>query len=234
MRAVHAATDIFPDHSILLTLWAALIKLSPSVGLLGGVVLLRSVELEASVEEIESSPVVAELIDRLTRRQQPAAAAPLLDEDDDDDSASGDGGASIEAVPGVAAEGQPVVLGLLAHNPAAELFVRFLAETTAWTAVRVHGVKPKGTRSGAPLDYSRYLRLRKQGSQYGGFAYVQPIDGTVLLRLNMASDAELAALAPAARRLHAGHREYRVNIRIEDETTLQQALTLARRAYDLT
>ena len=139
-----------------------------------------------------------------------------------------------DAVPGLAAEGQEVVRGLLDRNPAGELFVRFLAEATTWPSVKVHGIKPKGHTAGTPLDYSRYLRLRKQGSQFGGFACAYPANGYIHLRLNFSSEVERNAVAPDANLTPQGHREYGVEIYIRDESTLKQAVELAQRAYDLT
>jgi hypothetical protein len=137
-------------------------------------------------------------------------------------------------VPGVAKEGQDTVKEHLAQNPSGDLFLRYLVEIASWPSVRVHGVKRKSAAAGEPLDYSRYLRLRKDGSRFGGFAYVWAIDGTLNLRLSFDTDEELRAIAPDAWRLHSGHREYRVNIRIEDESTLEQGLKLSRAAYEAT
>jgi hypothetical protein len=60
-------------------------------------------------------------------------------------------------------------------------------------------------------------------SSFGGFAYVYAVDGTVNLRLAYDTDEELATVAPDAWRLHAGHREYRVNVNITDDETHNQA-----------
>ncbi|MDQ3592534.1 MAG: hypothetical protein M3386_06505, partial [Actinomycetota bacterium] len=139
-----------------------------------------------------------------------------------------------DAVPGVAAEGQATVRGLLDRNRAGDHFVRFLAETSGWPHVKVHGIKPTGHVTGTPLDYSRYLRVRKQGSQYGGFAYAFPENGNVSFRLNFATDDDKNAVAPDAELTPKGHREYGVKITITDDSTLKQALDLARQAYDRT
>lgn len=136
-------------------------------------------------------------------------------------------------VPGVADEGQEAVLHQLGANPAAAEFLEFLATATRWPRVEVHGRKRKGTPVGAPLDYTSYLRLRAKGSQYGGFAYVQPDTGVVLLRL-LKEASTLRASAPDAEALATGHREYRVRITIRDSETLHQAVELAREAYEAT
>jgi hypothetical protein len=54
------------------------------------------------------------------------------------------------------------------------------------------------------------------------------------VRLTFDSEEELHAIAPNAGRTFTGHRAYRVLIRIADDETLKQALTLARMAYDRT
>lgn len=204
---------------------------------------IRLIEFDGTAEEFDSSERVGEF---LMRYGQPADApgnstvpAEAVEADDAtaqeaDDLEGRSTPSSPDAIPGVAKEGQDIVRRLLNRNPAGELFLRFLAETTSWSAVHVHGIRRKGWRSGDPLDYSRYLRIRKQGSNFGGFAYVYAIDGTVNLRLNYSTDEELHAIAPSAWRLHTGHRAYRVNIQITDEHTLAQALELARLAYDAT
>lgn len=137
-------------------------------------------------------------------------------------------------VPGVADEGQDVVRALLRRSPAADLFVRFLREATGWDAVAVHGIKRKGAQPGDPLDYSDYLRLRRQGSQMGGFAYVYAEHGVVNLRLNCTRDELDAMGAPLARTRDTGHHAYRVSVDLTDEASLEQALRLARTAYDQT
>jgi hypothetical protein len=126
------------------------------------------------------------------------------------------------------------VLGLLNKNPAGDHFVQFLAATTSWPHVKVHGIKPKAHVTGTPLDYSRYLRVRKQGSQYGGFAYGHPATGYVLVRLNFVTDDDKNSVAPDALLTPQGHREYGVAITITDDSTLKQAIELARMAYDRT
>lgn len=209
------------------------------------------IELDGDVNEIDSSTVVSELLARRFKtpdtdpdtHADPAVPADVVQADD---AAAGAAAQEAEAetadtwdyspnvVPGVAAEGQDTVRRLLDGNPAGDLFVRFLAETTSWPSVRVHGIKRRGAQAGEALDYSRYLRLRKHGSQYGGFAYVYAVSGEVNPRRAYDTDEDLAELAPDAWRLETGHREYRVAIRIEDESTLQQALDLARDAYHAT
>jgi hypothetical protein len=139
-----------------------------------------------------------------------------------------------ENLPGVPEEGQRTVQAQLANNPAAEYFRRFLAETAAWSNVVVHGIKPKGTQSGAPIDFTRYLRIRRHGSRFGGFVYTYPVDGHVNFRLAFESDEELHGIAPDAWRSTKGHHQYRTSIRILDEETLRQALELAKMAYKRT
>ncbi|MFI9060079.1 hypothetical protein [Streptomyces anulatus] len=48
----------------------------------------------------------------------------------------------------------------------------------------MHGIERQNAKPGAPLDYSRYLGLRRQGSQFGGFAYVHAEHSSINLRLN--------------------------------------------------
>ncbi|GGQ33628.1 hypothetical protein GCM10010249_60150 [Streptomyces roseolilacinus] len=137
-------------------------------------------------------------------------------------------------IPGVADEGQETVRQLLLRSPAPGLFVRFLDETTRWDNVGVYGIKRKNALPDAPLDYSRYLRLRRQGSQFGGFAYVYAEYSTINLRLNY-SRQQLDELGiKSARTLTTGHREYRVSVDLTDETSLADALQLAELAYTAT
>lgn len=192
---------------------------------------IRHFEIEATVEEIESSALIARLFAAVVGRSS------LSDEFEDEleSTESEDGGSENgvrgEVVPGVPEEGQLTVKAQLANNPAAERFRRFLAETSNWSNVVVHGIKPKGSQSGAPIDFTRYLRLRRHGSRFGGFVYTYPIDGHVNFRLAFESDEELHDVAPGAWRSTKGHHQYRTSIRIIDDSTLNQALELARRAY---
>jgi hypothetical protein len=195
------------------------------------------IKFVGTVEELDSSALVAEAI---AGRRGDAEATDLADvinadEGDDADFEAGTVPDSPDAIPGVPEEGQPVVRRLLNSNPAAEYFMKYLETITAWPSVGpVHGIKRKGGKKGDPLDYTRYLRARKQGSHFGGFTYAAPIDGKADIRLVFGSDEELAAIAPAAERKHGGHREYRVMIKIVDQDTLDQAIKLARMAYDRT
>ena len=204
---------------------------------------IRTFEIEATAEELDSSSTLSDILTRLTG--QPATddgSVPPRDVEADDAAADLAAAEATEtaapatpgAIPGVAEEGQHVVRGLLDRNPAGDLFVQFLAETNSWPNVKTLGIKSKGHLPGTSLDYSRYLRLRKTGSQFGGFAYVYAIDGLINLRLAFPSDKELAAIAPDSWRLAVGHRAYRVSIRITNESTLEQAIQLARQAYELT
>ncbi|MEW9513687.1 hypothetical protein [Streptomyces bacillaris] len=137
-------------------------------------------------------------------------------------------------LPGVPDEGQEAVRALLRRSPAPDLFVRFLAEATRWENVKVHGIKRQNSQPGAPLDYSRYLRLRRQSSQFGGFAYVYAEHSSINLRLNHTRDQLDAIGATRARTRDTGHRAYRVSIDLTDETSLTQALHLAELAYAAT
>lgn len=208
---------------------------------------INVISIEATPEEVDASTVLSKAFARLTG--QPATdvrdhpqTVPAEDVDADDaaadraaaEAAETPAPATPDAIPGVASEGQTTVHRLLEKNPASELFVEFVAETSSWPHVGVHGIKPKGHLPGTALDYSRYLRLRKHGSHFGGFAYAYAVDGLINLRLAFESDEELREIAPDAVRLHKGHREYRVNIRVSDESKLKQALELARMAYDAT
>ncbi|MFB7459205.1 hypothetical protein [Streptomyces sp. NPDC056188] len=137
-------------------------------------------------------------------------------------------------IPGVPDEGQDTVRTLLQHNSTRQLFLRFLAVTTKRDNVAVHGIKRKNAQPGTLLDYSRYLRLRKQGSPFGGFAYVYPESSTINLRLNY-TDEQLSDLnISTARTLATGHREYRVSVDLKDNRSLDEALRLAELAYNAT
>lgn len=142
--------------------------------------------------------------------------------------------ASTPRVPGVAEEGQDAVRALLRRSPAPELFVRFMGEASQWENVGVHGIKLKRTQPGDPLDYSRYLRLRKQGSQLGGFAYVYAQYSTINLRLSYGQEQLDSMGMVRARILTTGHREYRMSVDLTDEVSLSEALRLAELAYNAT
>ncbi|MEV7253485.1 hypothetical protein [Streptomyces cyaneofuscatus] len=137
-------------------------------------------------------------------------------------------------LPGVPDEGQEAVRALLQRSPAPDLFVRFLAEATRWENVQVHGIKRQNAKPGAPLDYSGYLRLRRQGSQFGGFAYVYAEHSSINLRLHHTREQLDAIGATQARTRITGHRAYRVSIDLTDETSLTQAIHLAELAYTAT
>lgn len=194
---------------------------------------LNHLAIEVSVEELEKSPVLRGFLAALAAGV-PADLGRQDDYEAEGDEASKGFNMDIPDVPGVASAGQATVRAQLAANPAAECFVRFLAEASSWPDVAVHGVKPKGSQAGAPLDYTRYLRLRRTGSQLGGFAYVYATDGHVNFRLAYDSEEELHTIAPNAWQPTTGHRAYRVSIRISDQSTLDQALRLARAAYERT
>lgn len=144
-------------------------------------------------------------------------------------------GSGPDLIPGVAHEGQGAVSALLRGNPAAEHFTGFLAEATAWPDVKVHGVKRHRAGADSGLDYGDYLRVRRQGSPKGAFAYVYAHNGVVNLRLPYDTDDELLArLAPAAYRLEGGNAQYRISVQIVDEETREQAVQLAKVAYERT
>ncbi|MFJ5658695.1 hypothetical protein ACIQD5_35860, partial [Streptomyces microflavus] len=147
---------------------------------------------------------------------------------------AGHSASAASPLPGVPDEGQEAVRALLRRSPAPDLFVRFLAEATRWENVQVHGIKRQNAQPGAPLDYSGYLRLRRQGSQFGGFAYVYAEHSSINLRLHHTRDQLDAIGATRARTRNTGHRAYRVSIDLTDESSLTQALRLAALAYDAT
>ncbi|GAO12818.1 hypothetical protein TPA0598_13_00020 [Streptomyces lydicamycinicus] len=142
--------------------------------------------------------------------------------------------ATLGNVPGVPEEGQETVRRLLGRGPAPELFVAFLREVVEWPKVGVHGIKRKKAIVGEPLDYNQYLRLRKQGSLLGGFAYIYAERSSINLRLSH-TEQELQAMGVgSARVLTTGPHEYRVSVDLTDQASLDDALRLARIAYDAT
>ncbi|MGX5209422.1 hypothetical protein ACWKT3_12060 [Streptomyces violaceus] len=188
--------------------------------------------VEGTPQELDASEVVRQLV------QQPSGAVDtvrrtprvVVDPESDDEV---DFGWLVEGdVPGVAEEGQSTVKAQLAFNPAAQQFLDFMAEATSWENVGVHGIKRKAWQEGDPLDYTGYLRLRRQGSQYGGFVYAFASTGVINFRLQYSD--EIAELAPDAYSLSKGNPQYRVNVQIHDESALKQALALAELAYDAT
>lgn len=198
-------------------------------------------EFDGTPEEFRDSPVLVALFERLGER---AVRTVSLDMDPDADDAAAeaaDAESAVtpapegpDAIPGVPLDGQVEVGVQLDKNAAADLFRAFLAETSSWNSVKVIGIKPRRSPAGAPLDYTRYLRVRRVGSQLGAFVYVTPSTGLVEPRLSFLTDDELHKIAPEARRHDKGHREYRVVIEIVDQNTLEQALKLARLAYERT
>lgn len=179
-------------------------------------------QFEGTPEELEASQVLKEL----TNHHRGSVSVV---------SRGGRGSGTLpDRIPGVVDEGQETVRQLLTHSPAPSLFVRFLKETTQWDNVGVHGIKRKQAPPDAPLDYSRYLRLRRQGSPFGGFAYAYAEHSTINLRLNH-NRQQLDELGiTAARILTTGHRKYRVSVDLTDETSLADALQLAELAYHAT
>ncbi|MER8103907.1 hypothetical protein [Kitasatospora sp. NPDC094016] len=191
---------------------------------------VRYVELEGTPEELDSSELARSLVAAL----KGSAAAVSASSDVRTEGESLAAWRLGHAVPGIADEGQAAVTALLAKNPAAAHFVAFLREACSWENAEVFGVKRRAANPNDPLDYSAYLRLRKVGSHFGGFAYVWAETGRVNVRLTYDADPSLRDLAPDAFAVHTGHRAYRVSIDVTDEETLRQAIALARVAYDRT
>lgn len=198
-------------------------------------------EFEGTPEELKDSPVLTALFERLGEHAVQASSFDIDPDADDAAAEAADAEAAVapapdgpDTVPGVPLDGQAEVKAQLDKNANRDLFREFLAETSSWTSVKVIGIKLRRSPEGTPLDYTRYLRVRKVGSQLGAFAYVTPSSGLIEPRLNFATDDELHAIARGARRHDKGHREYRVVIEIVDRDTLEQALRLARLAYDRT
>ncbi|WP_316743811.1 hypothetical protein [Streptomyces sp. MK7] len=193
---------------------------------------LTYVCFEGTPEELDASTLIRGILQPGSGTVDAARRAALV-VDHPDSAEDVDFGWRIEGdVPGVAEEGQDTVKAQLAFNPAAQQFVDFLAKAGSWENVVVHGIKRKTWQAGEPLDYSGYLRLRRKGSQYGGFAYAFASTGLVNFRLRRSDQIE--KLAPQAYFLTAGNPEYRVSILVRDEDTLEQALALAELAYDAT
>ncbi|MEV5866645.1 hypothetical protein AB0L79_08360 [Streptomyces tendae] len=179
-------------------------------------------QFEGTPEELDASQVLQKLTDQ---HRGPISVAAEI---------GPDGGTLSARVPGVLDEGQETVRQLLDRSPAPGLFIRFLEETTRWDNVGVYGIKRKNALPDSPLDYSRYLRLRRQGSQFGGFAYVYAEYSTINLRLNY-TQQQLSELGiKSARTLTTGHREYRVSVDLTNEASLADALQLAELAYNAT
>lgn len=207
---------------------------------------LTVLQFDGTPAEFNANPAIADLFSRISDEAMGVVTthdtAAEIDPDADDAAAADADAEAVAtpasvgpgAVPGVAPDGQVAVREQLAKNPAADLFEQFLAQASSWPNVIVPGIKIKGAAPGTPLDYSRYLRVRKSGSKLGAFAYVWPADGIVNLRLSYETDDELAAIAADAHRTFTGHRAYRVTISIVDQSTLNQAVKLARVAYDRT
>ncbi len=198
-------------------------------------------EFEGDPAELKDSPVLSALFDRLSKRAVQATSFDIDPDADDAAAEATDAEAAIapapdgpDTIPGVPLDGQAEVQAQLDKNPASDLFCEFLAEASSWTSVKVIGIKPRRSPAGTSLDHTRYLRVRKIGSQLGAFAYVTPSSGLIEPRLNFTTDDELRAIAPSARRHDNGNRAYRVVIEIVDRSTLEQALKLAQLAYDRT
>ncbi|MEU3724552.1 hypothetical protein [Streptomyces sp. NPDC031705] len=178
-------------------------------------------QFEGTAEELDASQAVQQLIAQGARSRA--------------DDVGGSAGSDAVAIPGVAHEGQATVRALLRGNPAADHFIAFLAEATAWPHVKVHGIKRQRAEAESALDYGDYLRVRRHGSPKGAFAYVYAHNGVVNLRLPYdTDDALLASLAPAAYRLEGGNEQYRISVQIVDAQTRDQAIDLAKVAYERT
>ena len=193
---------------------------------------LTYVCFEGTPQELDASEVVRELFRQQSGTADTVCRTPRVVADPDSDDEFDFGWLVEGDVPGVAEEGQSTVKAQLAFNPAAQQFLDFMMEATSWESVGVHGIKRKTWQEGDPLDYTGYLRLRRKGSQYGGFVYAFPSTGVINFRLQHSD--EIAELAPDAYPLTKGNHQYRVNIQVHDENTLKQALALAERAYDAT
>ena len=193
---------------------------------------LTYVCFEGTPQELDASEVVRELFRQQSGTADTVCRTPRVVADPDSDDEFDFGWLVEGDVPGVAEEGQSTVKAQLAFNPAAQQFLDFMMEATSWESVGVHGIKRKTWQEGDPLDYTGYLRLRRKGSQYGGFVYAFPSTGVINFRLQHSD--EIAELAPDAYPLTKGNHQYRVNIQVHDESTLKQALALAERAYDAT
>ncbi|MET8806387.1 hypothetical protein [Streptomyces sp. NPDC004546] len=193
---------------------------------------LTYVCVEGTPQELDASEVIRQLVQQQSGTVDAVRRAPrvVVDPASDDEF---DCGWLVEGdVPGVAEEGQSTVKAQLAFNPAAQQFLDFMTEAASWESVGVHGIKRKTWQEGDPLDYMGYLRLRRKGSQYGGFVYAFPSTGVINFRLQYSD--EIAELAPNAYPLTKGNYQYRVNIQIHDGSTLKQALALAQLAYNAT
>ncbi|MGW7402174.1 hypothetical protein ACWGI9_00240 [Streptomyces sp. NPDC054833] len=193
---------------------------------------LTYVCIEGTPEELDASELVRHLVQDQPGPAGTSGRKPLVTTHPDSDDEVDFGWFIDGEVPGIAEEGQDAVKAQLAFNPAAQQFIDFLAEAGSWAGVGIHGIKRKTWQEGDPLDYSGYLRLRRKGSQYGGFAYAFASTGVVNFRLQHGEVIE--KVAPDAYPLTTGHRQYRVSIQIRDAGTLKQALALAELAYDAT
>ena len=169
-------------------------------------------EFDGSPEELKESPVLSALLERLSEQAVRAAGVDIDPDADDAAAKAADAEAATtpapagpHTIPGVPLDGQSEVEAQLDKNAAAALFREFLAETSTWPSVKVFGIKPRRSPAGAPHDYTRYLRVRKVGSQLGAFAYVTPSIGLIEPRLNFATDDELHAIASAAHRHDKSH-----------------------------
>ncbi|MEV6840572.1 hypothetical protein AB0N17_39880 [Streptomyces sp. NPDC051133] len=193
---------------------------------------LTYVCFEGTPEELDASALARAVLQQGSAAVDAARKATVIVADPDSDEEVDFGWLVEGDVPGVADEGQETVKAQLAFNSAAQQFIDFLAQAASWENVGVHGIKRHTWQEGEPLDYSGYLRLRRKGSQYGGFVYAFPSTGVINFRLRHSD--EIDKLAPDANPVITGHRQYRVNIQIRDEATLQQALVLAEGAYEAT
>jgi len=189
---------------------------------------IRVLEVEGTAEEIASSDVAQRLLQNL-----PPTIHVETEDDSDDEDTTQVAGTPRRRVPGVPPEGQRAVKNSLKDCGNPENFMRFLEEVLSWGDVDLHGVKPKGSRAGEPVEYTRYLRLKKQGSRLGAICYVHPYNGGVHLRLAFDSEEALHEAAPTASVYRSGSEAYQVWAETGTDEELKDALELARRAYEL-
>ncbi|MFC8230662.1 hypothetical protein [Streptomyces sp. NPDC057287] len=180
-------------------------------------------QFEGTAAELDAS----ELVRKLTEHRKCLPSGPLTAPAPNETWTSA-------RIPGVAEEGQAAVRAQLARNSTSHVLLQFLRQAAQWDNVGVHGIKRKGAPAGTPLDYSRYLRMRKRGSQFGGFAYLWAESGIVNLRLDHSHEQLAKMGVTRARTLTTGHRAYRVSVDLVDEVSLSDALQLAELAYAAT
>lgn len=108
--------------------------------------------------------------------------------------------------------------------PHIQLVRRFIDEVLSWP-----GTRPMLGRSSRSTDgLTRYLRLHAETNAVGGFVYVYPGNGRLLFRLlaHQAGDATHALPNPERQG------DYQVNLYLNSESALEEALELAKWALD--